>query len=57
VSVVVPSNDVGIDAATAGVGALGTVRGKGIGVASVSFLTVYRMAELLGEPTGTGNSS
>ncbi|HVC71205.1 MAG TPA: PD-(D/E)XK nuclease family protein [Acidimicrobiales bacterium] len=49
VTVVVASNYVGV--ATRRLlasGALGPVCGTGIGVAAVSFLTVYRMAELLG---------
>jgi len=49
VTVVVPSNYVGV--ATRRMlasGVLGPVCGTGIGVAAVSFLTVYRMAELLG---------
>ena len=49
VSVVVPSNYVGV--ATRRLlasGALGPVSHRGIGVAAVSFVTVYRLAELLG---------
>jgi ATP-dependent helicase/nuclease subunit B len=49
VSVVVPSNYVGV--ATRRLlasGALGPVCRRGTGVAAVSFLTVYRLAELLG---------
>ncbi len=49
VSVVVPSNYVGVSTRRRlGSGALGPVCGTGIGVAAVTFLTVYRMAELLG---------
>jgi hypothetical protein len=49
VSVVVPSNYVGV--ATRRLlasGSLGAICSRGTGVAAVSFLTVYRMAELLG---------
>jgi ATP-dependent helicase/nuclease subunit B len=49
VSIVVPSNYVGV--ATRRLlasGALGPVAHRGIGVAAVSFVTVYRLAELLG---------
>ena len=49
VSVVVPSNYVGV--ATRRLlasGTLGPVSGRGTGLAAVSFVTVYRMAELLG---------
>ena len=57
VTVVVPSNYVGV--ATRRLlasGALGPVCEPGIGVAAVAFLTVYRMAELLGSSrlAGTG---
>src|SRR4051812_10536400 len=51
VTVLVPSNHVGV--ATRRLlasGALGPVCGTGIGLAAVSFLTPYRMAELLGAP-------
>ena len=49
VTIVVPSNYVGV--ATRRLlasGALGSVCGRGTGVAAVSFVTVYRLAELLG---------
>jgi hypothetical protein len=49
VTVVVPSNYVGV--ATRRLlasGTLGPISGQGNGVAAISFLTVYRMAELLG---------
>ncbi len=55
VTVVVPSNYVGV--ATRRLlasGVLGSVCGTGIGVAAVSFLTVYRMAELLGSSPLSG---
>lgn len=49
VSVVVPSNHVGVATRRLlGSGALGSLCGVGAGVVAVSFLTVYRMAELLG---------
>jgi hypothetical protein len=51
VTVVVPSNHVGVTARRllAG-GALGGVAVGGSGVAAVTFLTAYRLAELLGSP-------
>ncbi len=55
VTVVVPSNYVGV--ATRRLlasGVLGSVCGTGIGVAAVSFVTVYRMAELLGSSPLSG---
>ncbi len=51
VSVVVPSNHVGV--ATRRLlasGMLGPVSTRGTGIAAVSFLTVYRLGELLGAP-------
>ncbi len=49
VSVVVPSNYVGVASRRLlASGALGPVSGRGTGVAAVSFVTVYRLAELLG---------
>jgi hypothetical protein len=49
VTVVVPSNYVGVATRRLlGSGALGQVCNRGIGIAAVSFLTVYRTAELLG---------
>jgi ATP-dependent helicase/nuclease subunit B len=51
VTVVVPSNHVGV--ATRRLlasGALGPVSGRGVGLAAVTFVTPYRMAELLGAP-------
>jgi RecB family exonuclease len=51
VSVVVPTNYVGVAARRAlASGGLGPVTGHGIGIAGVTFLTVYRVAELLGAP-------
>jgi len=55
VTVVVPSNHVGV--ATRRLlasGSLGPVCGRGIGLAAVSFLTTYRLAELLGAPVLAG---
>jgi ATP-dependent helicase/nuclease subunit B len=51
VTVIVPANHVGVTArrALAG-GELGSVSDGGAGVAAVTFLTVYRLAELLGAP-------
>jgi ATP-dependent helicase/nuclease subunit B len=49
VTVVVSSNYVGVATRRLlGSGALGAVCNRGIGIAAVSFLTVYRLAELLG---------
>ena len=56
VTIVVPSNYVGV--ATRRLlasGALGSVCGRGIGVAAVSFVTVYRLAELLGSAQLAGS--
>ena len=57
VTVVVPSNHVGVAARRllAG-GSLGPVASRGAGLAAVTFLTPYRLAELLGAPSlaGTG---
>ena len=51
VSVVVPTNYVGVAARRMlGSGALGQVTDRGVGIAGVTFLTVYRMAEMLGAP-------
>jgi hypothetical protein len=51
VTVVVPTNYVGVAARRLlGSGALGRVTERGDGVAGVTFLTVYRLAELLGAP-------
>jgi RecB family exonuclease len=51
VSVVVPTNYVGVAARRLlGSGALGPVTERGVGIAGVTFLTVYRTAELLGAP-------
>ena len=51
VSVVVPTNYVGVAARRAlGSGALGAVTERGTGIAGVTFLTVYRVGELLGAP-------
>jgi hypothetical protein len=56
VTIVVPSNYIGV--ATRRLlasGALGSVCGRGIGVAAVSFVTVYRLAELLGSAQLAGS--
>jgi RecB family exonuclease len=56
VTIVVPSNYVGV--ATRRLlasGALGPVCGQGIGVAAVSFVTVYRLAELVGSARLAGS--
>ena len=56
VTIVVPSNYVGV--ATRRLlasGALGSVCGRGTGVAAVSFVTVYRLAELLGSAQLAGS--
>jgi hypothetical protein len=56
VTIVVPSNYVGV--ATRRLlasGALGSVCGRGSGVAAVSFVTVYRLAELLGSAQLAGS--
>ena len=51
VTVVVPTNYVGVAARRAlGGGALGPLTPEGVGVAGVTFLTAYRLAELLGAP-------
>ena len=55
VSVVVPTNYVGVAARRMlGSGALGPVTDRGVGIAGVTFLTVYRVAELLGAPRLAG---
>ncbi len=49
VTVIVPSNQVGVAARRLlASGDVGPLCGRGSGVAAVSFLTVYRLAELLG---------
>jgi len=49
VTVVVPSNHVGVASRRLlASGALGPIAGAGIGVAAVTFVTTYRLAELLG---------
>jgi ATP-dependent helicase/nuclease subunit B len=51
VTVVVPTNYVGVAARRLlGGGSLGPVTAHGPGIAGVTFLTVYRLAELLGAP-------
>jgi len=56
VTVVVPSNHVGVAARRLlGSGALGPVSSRGVGLAAVTFLTPYRMAELLGAPRLAGD--
>ena len=55
VTIVVPSNYVGV--ATRRLlasGTLGSVCGQGIGVAAVSFVTVYRLPDLLGSAQPAG---
>lgn len=55
VTVVVPSNHVGVAARRLlASGALGPVCENGVGLAAVSFVTPYRLAELLGAPTLAG---
>src|SRR6476619_1257590 len=55
VTVVVPTNYVGVAARRLlGSGALGQITDDGAGVAGVTFLTVYRLAELLGAPRLAG---
>ncbi len=55
VTVVVPSNHVGVASRRwLSSGALGSVAGSGVGLAAVTFLTVYRLAELLGAATLAG---
>jgi ATP-dependent helicase/nuclease subunit B len=56
VTVVVPSNHVGVAARRLlASGELGAVAGRGTGVAGVYFLTVYRLAELMGSATLAGH--
>jgi RecB family exonuclease len=51
VTVIVPANHVGVTARRVlASGSLGPVSDGGAGVAAVTFLTVYRLAELLGTP-------
>lgn len=55
VTVVVPSNHVGVAARRLlSSGLLGPVAGAGVGLAAVTFLTTYRLAELLGAPSLAG---
>lgn len=55
VNVIVPSNQVGVTARRLlGSGVLGATTPAGSGFAAVSFLTVYRMAELLAAPRLAG---
>src|SRR5437016_10067355 len=50
-TVVVPSNHVGVAARRLlASGVLGPTCGRGVGLVAVSFLTPYRLAELLGAP-------
>lgn len=57
VTVVVPSNHVGVGARRLlASGALGAVSEVGSGVAAVSFLTIYRLAELLGARSLAGRA-
>src|SRR5437870_4721601 len=51
VTVIVPTNYVGVAVRRQlATGNLGPVAGRGNGIAGVTFLTLYRMAELLGAP-------
>jgi len=55
VTVVVPGNYLGVAARRLlGSDALGAVTDRGVGVAGVTFLTTYRLAELLGAPRLAG---
>ena len=55
VTVVVPSNHVGVASRRRlSSGALGPVAGSGVGLAAVTFVTPYRLAELLGAATLAG---
>ena len=52
VTVVVPTNSVGVAIRRRlAAGDLGAVSDRGVGVAGITLLTVYRLAELLGAPT------
>lgn len=52
VTVLVPTNYVGVSTRRLlATGALGPVTARGVGVAGLTLLTVYRLAELLGAPT------
>jgi RecB family exonuclease len=56
VTVVVPSNHVSVAARRLlASGVLGPVCGRGVGVAAVTFVTPYRLAELLGAPRLAGS--
>ncbi len=56
VTVVVPSNYVGVATRRLlGSGSFGSLCNRGIGLAAVSFVTVYRMAELLGSSRLAGS--
>lgn len=56
VTVVVPSNHVGVASRRLlSSGGLGPVAGSGVGLAAVTFLTTYRLAELLGASTLAGS--
>src|SRR5688500_18039118 len=55
VTVVVPSTHVGVASRRLlSSGSLGPVTGAGVGLAAVTFLTTYRLAELLGAATLAG---
>src|SRR5687767_11593282 len=55
VTVVVPPNHVGVASRRLlSSGSLGPVAGRGVGLAAVTFLTTYRLAELLGASTLAG---
>jgi len=52
VTVLVPTNYVGVSTRRLlATGALGPVTARGVGIAGLTLLTVYRLAELLGAPT------
>ena len=56
VTVIVPSNQVGVSARRLlASGAVGSVCGTGVGLVAVSFLTAYRLAELLGAASLAGS--
>ncbi len=56
VTVVVPSNHVGVATRRAlASGAFGSTGGRGVGLVAVSFVTPYRLAELLAAPTLAGS--
>ncbi|MGH9275230.1 MAG: hypothetical protein ACRDZU_11345, partial [Acidimicrobiales bacterium] len=55
VTVVVPSNHVGVASRRLlSSGSLGSIAGEGVGLAAVTFVTTFRLAELLGAATLAG---